>query len=228
MTRDVASLLAALSSLRRTRRLGRLFVSPLLICVVACSSSNSSSIITDGGLDRGGMGGGAGAASGSSIGGRSAGVGGAASGGLQGGGEGGPGGIGRAGGRGGAGGIPGPDGGAAARGGQGGSHGGGGAGGNIPDTVTFVCGGGGTDAGTMVGSYTCVGGQTFCKIEIQHSGSGVVSEGCQSFTDAARGVDCSGTPNCACLCTDALFFHCQTECRCSETEGHVTVTCQAI
>lgn len=88
--------------------------------------------------------------------------------------------------------------------------------------AAFSCGAGGA-AGA---NGSCQGGQTFCHVQNMRSAPATAS--CQSFTDSARVADCSGDPSCACLCDNALFFHCQTECRCSETAGHVTVTCDPV
>jgi len=101
----------------------------------------------------------------------------------------------------------------------------GGTGGVAP--ATYVCQGSGSGgaAGDSAPrtSDACVVGQTFCEIEVLRSGPPLAT--CRSFTDAARAADCSDRPSCACLCGDALFFHCQTECRCSEDGGQVTVIC---
>lgn len=72
---------------------------------------------------------------------------------------------------------------------------------------------------------TCSAGQTFCHIRLMRASS--ATSACDSFVDSSRGpdVDCSANPTCACLCTDDLFFYCQTDCSCSESGGHVTVTC---
>gem|GEM_PF-5736673 len=107
----------------------------------------------------------------------------------------------------------GPSGGrAGAAGGAGGSNG----------KRAFACYGGGA-AGA---AGECRTGQTFCHIQVLRSASATAS--CESFTDTSRTADCSVNPTCDCLCTNALFFHCHTECACSETDGQVTVTCSQI
>jgi hypothetical protein len=100
------------------------------------------------------------------------------------------------------------------KGGMGTGSGGGGTGGG----TTFQC-----NAGAGGGGDSCAGGQTFCHLQILRSSPSTAT--CDSFTDSARMADCSSNPTCACLCNDALFFHCLTDCPCSETGGHVTVTC---
>ena len=102
--------------------------------------------------------------------------------------------------------------------------------GDAPSGVTYACQAGGSDSAASEGaggsSMTCVVGQTFCHVEVFNSGTATPS--CMTFTDTSRSADCSGSPNCACLCNNALFFHCQTECRCNDDGGLVTVTCQQI
>jgi len=86
----------------------------------------------------------------------------------------------------------------------------------------FAC-----DVGGAAGAAgECRTGQTFCHIQVLRSASATAS--CESFTDTSRTADCSVNPTCDCLCTNDLFFHCHTECACTETDGQVTVTCSQI
>lgn len=135
-------------------------------------------------------------------------------GGLGTGGMGGHGGVIGSGGRGGTGGGGGVIG-TGGKGGTGASTGGAGSNG----TTTFSCeGGGGAGA-----SSECVTGRTFCHIQAMKSAPATAA--CESFSDSTRIMDCSSNPSCACLCTNALYFHCQTDCTCTESNGQVTVTC---
>jgi hypothetical protein len=116
------------------------------------------------------------------------------------------------------GGIGNGGGGMSAMGGKGGTGANTGAGGNAGE-AGFSCNtGGGGRSGDV-----CLPGKTFC--HVKNLSASPSTAACESFTDSARGADCSENPTCGCLCDNALFFHCLTECRCSEANGRVTVTC---
>lgn len=92
----------------------------------------------------------------------------------------------------------------------------GGAGSN--GSVAFTC-----NSGAAGSSGNCHTGQTFCHIQNTRSGPAVTT--CESFADTSRIMDCADSPTCDCLCLNNLYFHCHTECSCSETNGQVIVTC---
>lgn len=89
----------------------------------------------------------------------------------------------------------------------------------------FVLADGGKVPGADGGSEaTCVVGQSFCAISLPYPGSaGMATAGCSTSPP------CAQDPTCACLCDLSRGqYHCSTECRCSETGGLATVSCQGI
>src|SRR5258708_7074738 len=82
------------------------------------------------------------------------------------------------------------------------------------------------DAGSPA---VCVVGQTYCYIALPHPDTtGEATASCRLF-DAGVQPDCARDPTCTCFCDLSRGgFHCQTECRCNETNGFATVSCQGI
>lgn len=78
------------------------------------------------------------------------------------------------------------------------------------------------DAGTPA---TCVVGQTYCGISLPHPGfTGEATAECNSVPTV-----CAQNPTCACLCDSSRGgVICVTNCRCSETNGLVTISCEGI
>ncbi|MEP7051146.1 MAG: hypothetical protein ABJB12_12380 [Pseudomonadota bacterium] len=90
--------------------------------------------------------------------------------------------------------------------------------------------GGGAGAGQVdqtLPAVSCVTGESFCYVFAgravnPHVGT-VYDPECRKFSDFAG--KCSTNPSCACLCSR---FACETECRCKESNGIATLTCQQI
>jgi hypothetical protein len=82
------------------------------------------------------------------------------------------------------------------------------------------------DAGSPA---TCVVGQSYCYIALPHPDTaGVAVASCRAFETGVAPA-CAQDPTCACFCDSSRGgFYCQTECRCSETKGFATISCQAI
>jgi hypothetical protein len=78
------------------------------------------------------------------------------------------------------------------------------------------------DAGTL---ETCVVGQTYCAVYLPHPGlTGEATAGC----NPAPAV-CAQDPTCACFCDPSRGgLICSAECRCTETNGFVTISCEGI
>lgn len=123
-----------------------------------------------------------------------------------------------------------------------GGTGGNGAGGQSGDAATqgtpYACAGGfivtadggevsADDAGSPA---TCVVGQTYCYLALPHPGTtGEATASCRAFVTGVAPAACATDPTCACFCDLSRGgFHCQTECRCSDTNGFATISCQAI
>ena len=146
-------------------------------------------------------------------------------------GSGGGGGIGGSSGSGGVGGLGG------GTGGIGGLSGSSGADGAAAQGTPYACAGGfgvtpdgGEVAVPDAGSPpTCTVGQTYCYIALPHANTtGQATASCRPFYPGVA-PDCAQDPTCACFCDLSRGgFHCQTECRCSETNGFATLSCQAI
>jgi len=76
-------------------------------------------------------------------------------------------------------------------------------------------------------AVSCVVGQSFCYVfagrSVNPAGGTVYVPECRSFSDFA--TECSTNATCDCFCS---WFHCETECRCKESSGIATVTCEQI
>jgi hypothetical protein len=93
-------------------------------------------------------------------------------------------------------------------------------------------GGDGGSVGTSAPPPECMVGKTYC-YNFWFSAPAVSSvrscRGYDDLTDSTRGslgAVCAETPTCECLCAHA--YYCQEECRCSENNGQVTVSCEQI
>ena len=122
------------------------------------------------------------------------------------------------------------------RGGVGGLSGDSGADGAAAQGTTYACAGGfvtadgGVIAAPDAGSPAlCIVGQTYCYIALPHPDEpGEATASCTAFETGVAPA-CAQDPTCACFCDLSRGgFHCQTECRCSETNGFATMSCQAI
>jgi len=76
-------------------------------------------------------------------------------------------------------------------------------------------------------AVSCDAAQSFCfvfagKLEFPEGGTVYIPE-CRSFSESA--TSCATDPSCACFCS---YFECETECRCKESNGVATVTCEQI
>ena len=79
--------------------------------------------------------------------------------------------------------------------------------------------------GAAIEQPQCTVGETYCYVQLPHSGSpGTPSPSCKGYSDSLS--LCSANPSCDCLCSH--WYHCQTECRCSEANGFATVSCEQI
>lgn len=99
--------------------------------------------------------------------------------------------------------------------------------------ASYACAGGyivTADGGQLPGgdaatSMSCVAGITYCSVHLPHPDlTGRVNAEC-----AAVPAVCAHDPTCACLCDPArgnLF--CKTNCRCTDTGGAATISCEAI
>jgi hypothetical protein len=75
------------------------------------------------------------------------------------------------------------------------------------------------------GGTSCVAGQTYCYILLPRPTLGTpAAAACKTYSDLTAA--CAVNPTCECLC--AHGYHCQTECRCSESDGFATVSCEPI
>jgi hypothetical protein len=95
---------------------------------------------------------------------------------------------------------------------------------SFPLGAAYVCGGGdgGLDGG---GDTPCIVGQTYCFVLLPRPLTlGTPAYSCKSYADLT--ASCDINPTCECLC--AHGYHCQTECRCSESSGFATVSCEPI
>lgn len=76
-------------------------------------------------------------------------------------------------------------------------------------------------------AVSCVAGQSFCYVfagrSVNPGGGTVYVPECRSFSDSVP--KCATDPSCACFCS---WFACETECRCKESNGIATVTCEQI
>jgi hypothetical protein len=123
------------------------------------------------------------------------------------------------------------------RGGVGGLSGFSGADGSASQGMPYTCVGGfvvtadgGAVAAPDAGSPAiCIVGQTYCYLALPHPDTtGEATASCRAFEPGVEPA-CAQDPTCACFCDLSRGgFHCQTECRCSETNGFATVSCQAI
>lgn len=122
-------------------------------------------------------------------------------------------------------------------GGAGGLSGSSGADGTAAQGLPYACAGGfgvTADGGVVAvpdaGSpATCIVGQTYCYIALPHPyTTGEATAGCRAFEPGVA-PGCAQDPTCACFCDLSRGgFHCQTECRCNETDGFATISCEAI
>jgi len=97
-------------------------------------------------------------------------------------------------------------------------------GGTAPSGTSQLCGGGFADAG-LGGELPICSGRKYCYVQLPHLGfTGTPVPSCKAFTDSL--VICADNPTCDCMC--ASYYHCQTECRCTESDGLTTIACNAI
>jgi hypothetical protein len=86
----------------------------------------------------------------------------------------------------------------------------------------------GGEAGQSGSGLSCVLGQTFCFVRnlnpVHPGGARVYVPECSDFAGSL--AKCAANPSCDCLCSS--WFHCETECRCAESNGFATVTCDQI
>ena len=124
-------------------------------------------------------------------------------------------------------------------GGDGAEAGGDGSAGDAPVQGTpYACAGGfivTADGGEVAAAdaglpATCIVGQTYCRISLPHPGrAGVAAASCGTFPTGVAPAPCAQDPTCSCFCDVSRGgFPCYTQCRCSETNGFATVSCQAI
>ena len=123
------------------------------------------------------------------------------------------------------------------RGGVGGLSGDSGADGAAAQGTPYPCAGGfivTADGGVVAAADAsspalCIVGQTYCYIALPHPDEpGEATASCTAFETSVAPA-CAQDPTCACFCDlSRSGFHCQTECRCSETNGFATLSCQAI
>jgi hypothetical protein len=85
---------------------------------------------------------------------------------------------------------------------------------------------GAPDAGSPA---LCIVGQTYCYIALPHPNTtGEATASCTAFETGVAPA-CAQDPTCACFCDLSRGgFHCLTECRCNETNGFATISCQPI
>ena len=80
-------------------------------------------------------------------------------------------------------------------------------------------------------AVSCVVGQSFCYVVAGisvNSGGRTVSvyiPECRAFSDSIAASECAANPTCACFCSR---FGCGVQCRCEESDGIATVTCDQI
>ncbi len=76
-------------------------------------------------------------------------------------------------------------------------------------------------------AVSCIAGESFCFVyagkSVNAGGGTVYIPQCANFSENAS--ECATNPSCACFCAS---FACDTECRCEESNGIATVTCEQI
>jgi hypothetical protein len=76
-------------------------------------------------------------------------------------------------------------------------------------------------------AVSCVNGQSFCYVlagrSVNPGGGTVYIPECRSFSGSA--TECATNATCACFCSR---FGCEDQCRCEESNGIATVTCDQI
>jgi len=88
----------------------------------------------------------------------------------------------------------------------------------------YLCGGSFVDAGIGSDLPFC-SGKSYCYVQLPHLDStGAAVPSCKAFTDSL--ASCADNPTCDCMC--ASYYHCQTECRCTQSAGLTTISCNAI
>jgi hypothetical protein len=94
---------------------------------------------------------------------------------------------------------------------------------SLPIGANYFCNAG--DGGRDDAGSSCVVGQTYCFVMLPRPPTtSAAASSCRTYSNSTAA--CAVNPTCECLCATA--YHCQTECRCSETGGFATVSCEPI
>jgi hypothetical protein len=80
------------------------------------------------------------------------------------------------------------------------------------------------EAPDTAGAPVCTLGKTYCYIYLPRYFVGAPTPSCKAYDESDS--SCARNPTCDCLCSG--FYACNTECRCTETNGFPTVSCEQI